>query len=42
MRILFLGNNRVAWEIVRWLREQDEQIVGLVVPFSRVPLPGAA
>jgi len=31
MRILFLGNNWVGWQIVRWLREQDEQIVGLVV-----------
>jgi methionyl-tRNA formyltransferase len=31
MRILFLGNNWVGWQVVRWLREQDEQIVGLVV-----------
>lgn len=31
MRILFLGNNRVAWQILNWLREQDEEIVGLVV-----------
>lgn len=31
MRILFLGNNWVAWQVVRWLREQGEQIVGLVV-----------
>ena len=30
MRILFLGNNWVGWQIVHWLREQDEQIVGLV------------
>jgi len=31
MRILFLGNNWVAWQVVRWLRGQGEQIVGLVV-----------
>jgi methionyl-tRNA formyltransferase len=31
MRILFLGNNWVGWQIVRWLREEGEQIVGLVV-----------
>ena len=31
MRILFLGNNRVGWQIIRWLKEQDEEIVGLVV-----------
>jgi methionyl-tRNA formyltransferase len=31
MRILFLGNNWVAWQVVHWLREQGEQIVGLVV-----------
>ncbi len=30
MRILFLGNNWVGWQAVHWLREQDEQIVGLV------------
>jgi len=30
MRILFLGNNWVGWQIVKWLREQNEQIVGLV------------
>ena len=31
MRILFLGNNWVACQVVRWLRERNEQIVGLVV-----------
>lgn len=31
MRILFLGNNWVGWQVVRWLREHGEQIVGLVV-----------
>jgi methionyl-tRNA formyltransferase len=31
MRILFLGNNWVGWQVVRWLWEQNEQIVGLVV-----------
>ena len=31
MRILFLGNNWVGWQVVHWLREQGEQIVGLVV-----------
>jgi len=31
MRILYLGNNWVGWQVIRWLREQNEQIVGLVV-----------
>ena len=31
MRILLLGNNWVAWQVVHWLREQNEEIVGLVV-----------
>lgn len=31
MRILFLGNNWVGWQIVKWLKEQNEQIVGLVI-----------
>ena len=36
MRILFLGNNWLGWQIVRWLREQGEEIVGLVVhPFAK-------
>jgi methionyl-tRNA formyltransferase len=31
MRILFLGNNWVGWQIIHWLCERNEQIVGLVV-----------
>ncbi len=31
MKVLFLGNNWVAWQILRWLRERDEPIVGLVI-----------
>ncbi|MDR3400889.1 MAG: formyltransferase family protein [Chthoniobacter sp.] len=31
MRIVFLGNNRVAVESLRWLKEQGAEIVGLVV-----------
>jgi methionyl-tRNA formyltransferase len=31
MRVLFLGNNWVAWKILNWLKEEKENIVGLVV-----------
>lgn len=31
MRVVFLGNNRVAVDILRWLKEQGAEIVGLVV-----------
>lgn len=31
MRILFLGNNWVGWQIMQWLKEQGEDVVGLVV-----------
>ena len=31
LRIVFLGNNWLAWKILIWLREQGEQIVGLVL-----------
>lgn len=31
LRILFLGNNWVGWQVARWLREREEEIVGLVV-----------
>lgn len=31
MRILFLGNNWVGWRVMKWLEEQDEQVVGLVI-----------
>ena len=37
MRILIVGNNWVGWQVTRWLREQGEMIVGLVLhpPSSR-------
>lgn len=36
MRILYLGNNWTGWQVLKWLVEQEEQIVGLVVhPPSR-------
>ncbi len=31
MRILFLGNNWVGWKVLQWLRDQGEDIVGLVL-----------
>ncbi len=31
MRILYLGNNRVGWQVLKWLKEQSEEIVGLVI-----------
>ena len=31
MRVLFLGNNWVGWQVARWLEEQGEEIVGLVI-----------
>jgi methionyl-tRNA formyltransferase len=31
MRIVFLGNNWLGWKVLEWLREQKEQIVGLVL-----------
>lgn len=31
MRILFLGNNWLGWQVVRWLAGRGEEIVGLVV-----------
>jgi len=31
MRILFLGNNWIGWQVVKWLKEQNEEIVGLVI-----------
>jgi methionyl-tRNA formyltransferase len=31
MRILFLGNNWVGWQVAKWLTERGENIVGLVV-----------
>jgi methionyl-tRNA formyltransferase len=31
MRILYLGNNWVAWQVLKWLKEQGEEVVGLVI-----------
>lgn len=31
MRILFLGNNWVAWQVAAWLKKQHDQIAGLVI-----------
>ena len=31
MRILFLGNNRVGWQVAEWLKKEGEDIVGLVL-----------
>jgi len=31
MRILFLGNNWLGWQVLNWLRSRQEEIVGLVI-----------
>jgi methionyl-tRNA formyltransferase len=31
MRILFLGNNWLGWQVLRWLKERREEIVGIVL-----------
>lgn len=31
MQILFLANNWVGWQVLKWLEDQGEQIVGLVI-----------
>ena len=31
MRILYLGNNWVGWQVLLWLMEQGEEVIGLVV-----------
>ncbi|MBI2531115.1 MAG: formyl transferase [Deltaproteobacteria bacterium] len=31
VRILFLGNNWVGWQTLRWLKDQGEEIAGLVL-----------
>jgi len=31
VRILFLGNNWTGWQVVKWLKEQGEDIVGIVM-----------
>ena len=36
MRILFLGSNWLGWQVLQWLREREEEIVGVVMhPESR-------
>jgi methionyl-tRNA formyltransferase len=31
MRILYLGNNWLGWQVLNWLVEQGDQVVGLVI-----------
>jgi methionyl-tRNA formyltransferase len=31
MRVLFLGNNWLGWQVLRWLKERREEIVGIVI-----------
>jgi methionyl-tRNA formyltransferase len=31
MRILYLGNNWMAWKVLEWLRETEEEVAGLVL-----------
>src|SRR4249920_3929082 len=31
MRVLFLGNNWLGWQVLRWLKLQNETIVGLAL-----------
>jgi methionyl-tRNA formyltransferase len=31
MRIVYLGNNWVGWQVLKWLKERDEEIVGLII-----------
>ena len=31
MKILYLGNNWLGWQVLKWLTEQHEDVVGLVV-----------
>src|SRR5947199_6849646 len=36
MRVLFLGNNWLGWQALQWLRQQDDEIVGVAIhPESR-------
>ncbi len=36
MRILFFGNNWIAWKVAEWLRDEGENLVGLVLhPLGR-------
>ena len=36
MRIVMFANNRVGWEITCWLKQQGEEIVGLVLHDERI------
>lgn len=31
MRILYMGNNWLGWQILRWLKQRNETVVGLVI-----------
>jgi len=31
MRVLYLGNNWLGWQVLQWLRQEGEEIAGLVV-----------
>ena len=31
MRVLYLGNNWVGWKVLKWLKEQGEEVVGVVI-----------
>ncbi len=31
MRILFLGNNWLGWQVLKWLKETDREVVGIVI-----------
>lgn len=35
MRILYLGNNWVGWQVIKWLKEQGEEIIGIVIHPTR-------
>lgn len=35
MRVLYLGNNWVGWQVLKWLKEQGEEIVGVVIHPTR-------
>jgi methionyl-tRNA formyltransferase len=37
MRILFLGNNWLGWQVLKWLRSTEDEVVGLVLhPAARL------
>ena len=31
MRILFLGNNWLGWQVLNWLRGRQEEIIGVII-----------